>query len=286
MPRTFLLKDDPESDRAEKKDNYKSFLAYYESNADEVFIMKPTAKSQSKGISIVTGYTQFKKEKKKYEEEPYIAQSYIRDPYLINKKKFDIRMYVLVTSLNPLRIYLYNEAVVRFASEDYVNRHYHDKFETVHLTKNNEIRRKHGYKPVPCWTLSQLWDHFGKEAADKILGEIDDIVVKTFVAGEYEMRKVQEKYVDSAFPLNDFSRYRPKFLLVILIVDPKFQLSGWFFANKFPFFIKKQQAILFLNEMFGGQSDAYRQFAFAGAQQKQIGDMHLTQTSKHLIHNL
>jgi len=43
-------------------------------------------------------------------------QRYIARPHLINDTKYDLRIYVLMTSINPLRIYLYDEGLVRFAS--------------------------------------------------------------------------------------------------------------------------------------------------------------------------
>ena len=36
-----------------------------------------------------------------------IVQRYIGKPLLINKKKFDLRIYVILTSFDPLRIYYY-----------------------------------------------------------------------------------------------------------------------------------------------------------------------------------
>ena len=39
------------------------------------------------------------------------------NPYLIDNLKFDLRVYVLITCINPLRVYLYNDGIVRFATE-------------------------------------------------------------------------------------------------------------------------------------------------------------------------
>ena len=57
-------------------------------------------------------HTKEKQEVKK--EDPIIVQSYIPNPLLIHGYKFDFRLYVLVTSINPLRIYLYKDGMVRW----------------------------------------------------------------------------------------------------------------------------------------------------------------------------
>lgn len=45
---------------------------------------------------------------------------YVNNPYLINGYKFDLRIYVGITSINPLWVYVYEEGLVRFATSKYV----------------------------------------------------------------------------------------------------------------------------------------------------------------------
>jgi Tubulin-tyrosine ligase family len=52
-------------------------------------------------------------------DEQCIVSRYITNPLLINGLKFDLRVYVLITSFDPWRIYVYDEGLARFASEPY-----------------------------------------------------------------------------------------------------------------------------------------------------------------------
>lgn len=75
--------------------------------------------------------------------ESLVISKYIDNPLLINGLKFDIRLYVLVTSFEPLKIYIYNEGLVRFASEAYdINTIKSNIF--AHLT-NYSINKKNEY---------------------------------------------------------------------------------------------------------------------------------------------
>lgn len=79
----------------------------------KVFIIKPQASSQGRGIFLTNNSDIIDK------NEHYVAQRYINNPYLIEGLKFDCRVYVLLTGCDPLRIYLYNEGLARFATEEY-----------------------------------------------------------------------------------------------------------------------------------------------------------------------
>ncbi|CAH8615549.1 unnamed protein product [Schistosoma rodhaini] len=49
-----------------------------------------------------------------------VIQEYIEHPLLIDGYKCDLRVYVLVTSCDPLKIFIYNEGLVRLSAEKYI----------------------------------------------------------------------------------------------------------------------------------------------------------------------
>jgi tubulin polyglutamylase TTLL6/13 len=77
------------------------------------YIVKPDLGAQGRGIFLVQdpdSVSNFK--------EAAVAQEYI-EPYLIGGTKFDLRIYVLMASVDPLRLYIFKEGMARFCTEPY-----------------------------------------------------------------------------------------------------------------------------------------------------------------------
>jgi len=60
-------------------------------------------------------------------------------PHLLNEFKYDLRIYVFVTSYDPLTIYVYKDGLVRFATQPYSTKNRKSRF--AHLT-NFSVNKK------------------------------------------------------------------------------------------------------------------------------------------------
>jgi tubulin monoglycylase TTLL15 len=86
-------------------------LAYAKSHPEKMFVQKS---NNHRGIQIE------KLENLKLDAEGSFIQEFIHNPLLVNGFKFDIGLYVTLTSVDPLRIYVHqSDVLLRFCSEKY-----------------------------------------------------------------------------------------------------------------------------------------------------------------------
>ncbi|CAG9461997.1 unnamed protein product [Pedinophyceae sp. YPF-701] len=165
-----------------------------------VWIMKPIGRAQGKGIFLITKLSQISDWKKgvgwsKAESaekgvESYIVQSYIHNPYLIGGKKFDLRIYALVTSYRPLRAYLYRGGFARFTKTRFSMHRGALEDLYVHLTNTAVQKHNPDYDASrgAKWSLHALKQymasHHGWRATDQCFGMIQALILRALMAVE------------------------------------------------------------------------------------------------------
>lgn len=83
-------------------------------NKTPTYIFKPPNMCQGKGILLVQNTSELPDD-----GSTVLVQEYLPKPFLIDGYKFDLRLYVLVTSYEPLRVFLYRDGLVRLATQKY-----------------------------------------------------------------------------------------------------------------------------------------------------------------------
>ncbi len=79
---------------------FTSFVLFLQSKGKKpVFIVKPDEGSQGDGIYLITEPKEYVMGSKRH-----VVQEYLSDPYLLEDLKFDFRIYVLISNLEPLEV--------------------------------------------------------------------------------------------------------------------------------------------------------------------------------------
>lgn len=175
----------------------------WDKDADKCWIVKPCASARGTGVKVIYKWSQVPKNK------PIVVQRYISDPYLINGSKFDLRFYVMVPSIEPLRIYVFNDGLVRFASEKYslANKSFANRY--IHLTNYSINKKSSSYTSnddeTMCqghkWSLKSFWDYMSNCGIDvkKIQQTITDMIIKTIISAEGPICRILKCHARSSY---------------------------------------------------------------------------------------
>ncbi|XP_077863865.1 tubulin polyglutamylase TTLL5-like [Saccoglossus kowalevskii] len=153
------------------------------------WIVKPIASSRGRGIFLINHPQQLPL------DETLLVARYIASPLTIDGFKFDLRIYVAVTSYDPVRIYIYEEGLTRFATVQYDKSAKSIRNTCMHLTNYSINKKSNDF--VRCddpsiedygnkWSLGAVIRYLKKQGRDvtNLVSKMEDLVIKTILAGE------------------------------------------------------------------------------------------------------
>ncbi|NWW83301.1 TTLL5 polyglutamylase, partial [Climacteris rufus] len=200
LPQTFILPTE-----------YQDFCNTYSKDRGP-WIVKPVASSRGRGVYLINNPSQI------VLEDNILVSRYISNPLLIDDFKFDVRLYVLVTSYDPLVIYLYEEGLARFATVRYDQASKNIKNQFMHLT-NYSVNKKSG-DYVSCddpevedygnkWSMSAMLRYLKQEGRDTaaLMANVEDLIIKTVVSAELSIASACKSFLShrgSCFELYGF----------------------------------------------------------------------------------
>ncbi|XP_062824402.1 tubulin polyglutamylase TTLL5 isoform X5 [Anolis carolinensis] len=188
LPQTFILPAE-----------YQEFCNSYAKDRGP-WIVKPVASSRGRGVYLINSPNQISL------EENILVSRYINNPLLIDDFKFDVRLYVLVTSYDPLLVYLYEEGLARFATVRYDQGAKNIKNQFMHLT-NYSVNKKSG-DYVSCddpevedygnkWSMSAMLRYLKQEGKDTtaLMASVEDLIIKTILSAELAIASACKAFV-------------------------------------------------------------------------------------------
>lgn len=102
FPKTYMLPFD-----------YSDFREDAIKAKNPTWIVKPEDQCQGRGIYLTRNWEHIKA------NEHTVVQKYLAKPHLIDGFKYDLRLYVYVNGINPLRVYIYKDGLARFATRKF-----------------------------------------------------------------------------------------------------------------------------------------------------------------------
>ncbi|XP_058453437.1 tubulin polyglutamylase TTLL13-like isoform X2 [Malaya genurostris] len=193
-------------------------IAYSRTHRSKTYILKPDQGSQGRGIFLTKNLKEINP------RDRMICQVYVHRPLLIDGYKFDLRVYTLVTSTDPLRIFVYKEGLARFATNKYrepcitntSNNFMHLTNYSVNkysrcFSNDDEVGSKRRFA-----TLNRILTTEGYDIAE-LWSNIDDVIVKTVLSAWQVLRHTYQ----ASFPTHDIIQACFEILGFDILIDAK-----------------------------------------------------------------
>lgn len=203
FPKTWIVPN-------EMHDLTRHYTDSLNSKSKVTYIVKPDGLSQGKGIFLTRSLTEIAKvtgdkvnkllEEHKIDGDKvsYIVQQYIDRPHLVDELKYDLRIYVMLYGVNPLRIYLHKKAFARFCTEPYQKPN-SGNLDNCFMHLTNYAINKHADNYEDCEdddgdaghkrslkAVLQVLESEGQDV-DLFMAQIRDMIVKTIISGQPEL---------------------------------------------------------------------------------------------------
>lgn len=172
------------------------------SSSSSIWILKPPASACGRGIRVITSkdVDSISKDRK------YVVQKYLSNPLLMDGYKFDLRIYTVVTSVDPLRIYLFQEGIARFCTSKYSlaklkNRFSHLTNYSVNKTNDHFVENTDAEQgnAGSKWSLTGLLAHLHSlnilKDPEQLKAQIREIICKTIIAAETHLTPLTHQFV-------------------------------------------------------------------------------------------
>ncbi|NXV49532.1 TTL11 polyglutamylase, partial [Uria aalge] len=172
------------------------------------FIVKPDGGCQGDGIYLIKDPSDIRLTGS-IQSRPAVVQEYICKPLLVDKLKFDIRLYVLLKSLEPLEIYIAKDGLSRFCTEPYQEptlKNLHQVF--MHLTNyslnihSGNFIHSDNVNTGSKRTFSSILCRLSSRGADvkKLWSDIISLVIKTIIALTPELKVYYQSDIPAGKP--------------------------------------------------------------------------------------
>ncbi|KAJ3604894.1 hypothetical protein NHX12_026945, partial [Muraenolepis orangiensis] len=168
------------------------------SSDHHTFIVKPDGGSQGDGIYLIRDPSELRLGAGPgAQAKQVVVQEYVRRPLLIDRLKFDIRLYVLVKSLEPLQIYIAKEGLTRFCTEPYQEPNQKNLSHVfMHLTnyslnvQSGAFVHSDSQSTGSKRTFSSVLYRLASRGVDikKVWSDVISLVIKTVIALAPELR--------------------------------------------------------------------------------------------------
>ena len=178
----------------------------FKNKKKDIWMVKPNIGLGGFNISILNNFSSIK-------FKHYIITKYLENPYLIRGFKFDIRFHGLISTIKPLKLYLYKEGFVRLASEkhNFSSSLPLNKFAFLTNLDTNKLNKGKYKYPVNSsniedsnlWNLNTLRNYCERNGVNytKIFNEVADIFIKAIISVR---KKIKDDFMKNNMEFSNF----------------------------------------------------------------------------------